>query len=165
MTFGDFLQTLTSGASLAIIGAGLAVFLSGMGSAKGVGLAGEAVMGLTTEEPGKFGKALVLQILPATQGLYGFVVGFMILLKIGILDNTYEALTVSQGVYYLFAALPVAIVGYFSAISQAKVSVSGINMLAKRPDQLGKAITSAGLVEFYAILGLVISIILVMFAK
>jgi V/A-type H+-transporting ATPase subunit K len=165
MGFGDFLQTITSGASLAIIGAGLAVFLSGMGSAKGVGLAGEAVMGLTTEEPSKFGKALVLQILPATQGLYGFVVAFMMLMKMGILEGTYVDLTISQGMYYLVAALPVGIIGYFSAIKQAKVSVSGINMISKRPDQLGKAITAAGLVEFYAILGLVISIILVLFAK
>ncbi len=164
MAFGDFLQTLTSGASLAIIGAGLAVFLTGIGSARGVGLAGQAVMGLTTEEPSKFGKALVLQILPATQGLYGFVIAFMILLKMDVFNKAYEQMTVAQGMYLLVAALPIAIVGYFSAISQAKVSVAGINMISKRPDQLGKAITSAGLVEFYAILGFVISIILVLFA-
>ena len=60
----------------------LAVILPGIGSAKGVGIVGEAVAGLTTEEPEKFGKGLILQLLPGTQGLYGFVIGLMVLPKL-----------------------------------------------------------------------------------
>jgi len=165
MAVGEFLQSITSGASLAAIGAGIAVFLSGMGSAKAVGFTGEAVLGLNSEDPSKFGKALILQLLPATQGLYGFVISFLIVLKMNVFDPAAIPLTLTQGIYLLVAAIPIGIVGYFSAISQGKLSVAGINMITKRPDQLGKAITSISLVEFYAILAFVISIILVMFAK
>lgn len=64
------------------LGIALAVGLACIGSAKGVGLAGEAVTGLLTEQPEKFGKALILQLLPGTQGLYGFVVGLLALGKL-----------------------------------------------------------------------------------
>ena len=59
------------GTSIAVLGAALAAILSGMGSAKGVGLVGQAGAGVITEDPTKFGKVLILQILPGTQGLYG----------------------------------------------------------------------------------------------
>ena len=133
----------------------IAVFLSGMGSAKGTGMTGEAAAGLTVEEPQKFGKALVLQLLPGTQGLYGFVIGFMILGKLG------GDLNFQQGLYYIFAALPIGVVGYFSAIAQAKVAVSGMNILAKNEDNFVQGIVYAVMVELYAILGFVISLLLV----
>ena len=118
-------------------------------------MTGEAAAGLTVEEPQKFGKALVLQLLPGTQGLYGFVIGFMILGKLtGDLDF-------QQGSYYIFAALPVGIVGYFSAVAQAKVAVSGMNILAKNEDNFVQGIVYAVMVELYAILGFVISLLLI----
>ena len=154
-----------SGGALAIVGAALAVGLAGIGSAKGVGMAGEATAGLLSENPNLFGKCFVLMALPMTQGIYGLVIAFLIVMKAGLFEGGMEAilsLTVEQGAYYLMAALPIAAVGLFSAIKQARVAVSGINLLAKRPDQVGKAITSAALVETYAIFALLISVLLVL---
>ena len=160
----NFFTELFSGTNLALIGAALAVGLAGMGSAKGVGMAGEAASGLLTEDPSKFGKALILQALPATQGIYGLITAFLIIFKIGILGSAPATLTVAQGSYFIMAALPIAIVGYYSAIKQARVAISGLNLIAKRPDEVGKAITSAALVETYAIFAVLVSLLLVLFA-
>ena len=160
----NFFTELFSGTNLALIGAALAVGLAGMGSAKGVGMAGEAASGLLTEDPSKFGKALILQALPATQGIYGLITAFLIIFKIGILGSTPATLTVAQGSYFIMAALPIAIVGYYSAIKQARVAISGLNLIAKRPDEVGNAITSAALVETYAIFAVLVSLLLVLFA-
>ena len=160
----NFFTELFSGTTLALIGAALAVGLAGMGSAKGVGMAGEAASGLLTEDPSKFGKALILQALPATQGIYGLITAFLIIFKIGILGSAPATLTVAQGSYFIMAALPIAIVGYYSAIKQARVAISGLNLIAKRPDEVGKAITSAALVETYAIFAVLVSLLLVLFA-
>ncbi|MBR7185026.1 MAG: V-type ATP synthase subunit K [Clostridia bacterium] len=164
MTFIDFLSTLLTGQNLALLGAAVAVFVAGMGSAKGVGMVGEAAAGLLTEDPSKFGKVLILQALPGTQGIYGLITAFLIVFKIGILGDPVE-LTVAQGTYFIMAALPIAVVGYFSAIKQARVAVSGVNLVAKRPDEVGKAITSAALVETYAIFAVLVSLLLVLFAQ
>lgn len=150
----DFLVE-NGGKIMGAVAVAIAVFLSGMGSAKGTGMTGEAAAGLTVEEPQKFGKALVLQLLPGTQGLYGFVIGFIILGKLG------GDLNFQQGLYYIFAALPIGVVGYFSAIAQAKVAVSGMNILAKNEDNFVQGIVYAVMVELYAILGFVISLLLV----
>ena len=126
-----------------------------MGSAKGVGMAGEAAAGVVIEEPEKFGKSLVLQLLPGTQGLYGFVIGILILFKL-VGGN----ISLAQGYVYIAAALPVGVVGYFSAIAQSKVAVSGINILAKNEPQQAKGIIYAVMVELYAILAFAISFLL-----
>lgn len=150
----DFLVE-NGGNIMGAVAVAIAVFLSGIGSAKGTGMTGEAAAGLTVEEPAKFGKALVLQLLPGTQGLYGFVIGFMILGKLG------GDLNFQQGLYYIFAALPIGVVGYFSAVAQAKVAVSGMNILAKNEDNFVQGIVYSVMVELYAILGFVISLLLV----
>ena len=160
----NFFDMVLTGQNLALLGAVLAVMLAGIGSAKGVSMVGEAASGLLTEDPSKFGKVLILQALPGTQGIYGLITAFLIVFKIGLLGEA-AALSVSQGVYFLMAALPIAIVGYFSAIKQAKVAASGVNLIAKRPDEGGKAITASALVETYAIFAVLISLLLVLFAK
>jgi V/A-type H+-transporting ATPase subunit K len=160
----NFFEMIFSGTNLALLGAVLAVMLAGIGSAKGVSMVGEAASGLLTEDPSKFGKVLILQALPGTQGIYGLITAFLIVFKIGLLGEP-KMLSVSQGVYFLMAALPIAIVGYFSAIKQAKVAASGVNLIAKRPDEVGKAITASALVETYAIFAVLISLLLVLFAK
>ena len=165
MTFVDFLNSWFTGNNLALLGAGLAVVFSGIGSAKGVGMVGEASSGLLAEDPSKFGKALILQALPGTQGIYGLITAFLIISKMGLLGSNPVTLTVGQGIYFFAASLPIMIVGYFSAILQARVAASGINLLAKRPDEVGKAITSAAMVETYAIFAVLVSLLLVLFAK
>ncbi len=160
---GEFLSAVFNGQNLALLGAGLAAALAGMGSAKGVGMVGEAASGLLTEDPSKFGKALILQALPGTQGIYGLITAFLIIFKIGVLGTPVE-LTIGQGAYFLMAGLPIALVGYYSGIKQGRVAVSGISMIAKKPDEVGKAITSAALVETYAIFAVLVSLLMVLFA-
>lgn len=160
----EVLKGIFSGTSLALLGAALAVALPCIGSAKGVGIVGEAASGLLSENPSLFGKALLLQALPMTQGIYGMVTAFMIMLKIGLFGNPSFLTTLSftGGAYYLMASLPIAIAGMYSAIRQARVSAAGVNLLSKRPAESGKAVTSAALVETYAILALLISILLIL---
>ena len=155
-----FLSIFNNGNFLAYLGVAVAVFLAGTGSAKGVGIVGEAMSGVTVEDPDKFGQLLVLQALPATQGIYGFIVGFIIMLNTGILSGT-AALSLETGAWVLASALPVGIVGLFSGISQGRVSAAGVNIVAKRPDQLVKAMIPAAMVETYAILALLISLLCV----
>ena len=164
MTFSDLLSTIFTGNNIALFGAALAAILPGMGSAKGVGMVGEAAAGLISEDPSKFGKALILQALPGTQGIYGLITAFLIIFNMGILSGNVAVLTVAQGAYYLAAALPIAIVGYFSAVKHARVATAGISLLAKRPKEVGKAITSAALVETYAIFAVLVSLLMVLFA-
>ena len=159
----NIFSEIFSGQNIALLGAVLASILPGVGSARGVGMVGEAASGLLTEDPSKFGKALILQALPGTQGIYGLITAFLIIFKIGLLGTPVE-LTIGQGAYFLVAALPIAFVGYSSAIKQARVAVSGISLVGKRPDELGKAITSAALVETYAIFAVLVSLLLVLFA-
>lgn len=160
MTLAELLASIFSGQNLALLGAALAAGFSGWGSARGVSIVGEASSGLLTEDPSKFGKALALQALPMTQGVYGLVAAFLVIWKIGIFGAPVE-LSIAQGGYFFMACIPFAIVGYHSAIRQARVSAAGINLLAKRPDELGKAITSSALVETYAIFALLITMLLV----
>ena len=65
------------GIVLALLGAALAALMAGIGSAIGVGMAGEAAAGVVTEDPQKFGKFLILQLLPGTQGIYGLLIAFI----------------------------------------------------------------------------------------
>lgn len=153
------------GLALAILGAVLAAFMAGIGSAKGVGIAGEAAAGVISEDPSKFSKVLILQLLPGTQGLYGLLTAVFVLSQIGVLGGKPIDLTVWQGLMYLAACMPIAFVGLLSAISQGKTAAAGIGIVAKKPDQSGKAITLAAMVETYAILALLISILTIVNLK
>ena len=136
------------------LGAALAVFPACWGSAKACGIVGKTASGIVTEEPEKFGKVLILQLLPGTQGLYGFIVGFLIMLRLA--DDP----TFAQGLFLTFSALPVGIIGLHSAVAQAEVSASSLQILAKNPEQITKGVIMSAIVETYAILGLVASIIM-----
>nr|WP_307998201.1 V-type ATP synthase subunit K [uncultured Merdimonas sp.] len=145
----------------ALLGAAAAVFLAGAGSALGVGIAGQAASGVVTEDPSKFAKVLVMQLLPGTQGIYGLLVGFITLSKIGLLGGGAAELTPETGLLILAACLPVGIVGLISGKSQGQCSAAAIGIIAKKPDQFGKAMLFPAMVETYAILSLLISILAV----
>ena len=153
------------GLALAIAGAAVAVILGGLGSSIGVGLAGQAAAGVTTEQPEKFGKVLILEALPGTQGIYGFLIGFLILLFTGILTGEPKAVTMVQGWELFFGALPCAFSCLFSGIHQGKVSAAGMNIIAKDGSQMGKAMVLSAMVETYAVLGFLISALLIFFTK
>ena len=147
------------GLALALLGALTAALLAGIGSARAVGMVGEAAAGVVSQDPNKFSKVLILHLLPGTQGLYGLLTAVLALSQIGILGGTPQMLTISQGLMYFVACLPIAVVGYFSAIAQGRAAVAGVGIVAQKPDQNGKAITMAAMVETYAILALLITIL------
>ncbi len=147
------------GIVFALLGAAASALLAGIGSAVGVGMAGEAAAGVVTEDTQKFGKVLILQLLPGTQGIYGLLIAFITLSQIGILGGGNDTVSFNEGLLYLVACLPMGFVGLWSAIRQARAAVAGINLVAKRPEQMGKAIIFSAMVETYAILALLISIL------
>ncbi len=142
------------GMALAFLGASLAVGLCCAGSAKGVGLVGEAGAGTLSEDPGRFSQVLILQILPGTQGLYGLVAWFFALMKLGFFSGDFIAMDLDLGIRFFAACMPMAIGGYLSAIGQGKCAAAGVNLISKRPDEVSKSIIMAIMVEFYAILSL-----------
>ena len=150
---------MSIGLVFALAGAALAAATSGMGSAYGVGVAGQAAAGACTDNPDLFSKTLILQLLPGTQGIYGLLVTFIALSQIGVLGGAATTLTTMQGWAFFAACMPIAIVGLVSAIHQGKTSVASIGVVAKKPDQFGKAMLFPAMVETYAILALLISIL------
>lgn len=142
------------GLIFAVLGMALVVIIPASASGKGVGMVGEKATGLLVNEPEKFGRSLILQLMPASQGLYGFVIAIMCLSKL----NT--GMSLQEGLFILMACLPMAIVGWPTAIAQARVSVAGITLLAKNEDQTTKNIIYAVMVETYALLAFVISLII-----
>ena len=152
---------ITLGTALAFGGAAIAAGLSAGGSSLGVGIAGQAGAGVVSEDPDKFGNVLVLQAIPGTQGIYGLLIAFIIVLNIGVIDGNIKDLTTAQGWALFFAGLPIGIAGFFSGIYQGKVCAAGIYLCAKRPEETGKGIIMAAMVETYAVLALLISFIMV----
>ena len=145
------------GLGLAFLGAALAVGLCCVGSAKGTGMVGEAAAGLTSEDPDKSTKCLILQVLPGTQGLYGLVAWFFVLLQIGVFGGSgIQTLTVFA------SCVPIALGGWLSAIFQGRVAAASVNIVAKHPEASTKGIIFCGIVEFYAILSLLATILLLM---
>ncbi len=145
----------------ALLGAAIAVLLAGAGSAIGVGIAGQAASGVVSEDPSKFAKVLIIQLLPGTQGLYGLLIGFITLSKIGILGGGLAEVDVTTGLLILAACLPIGIVGLISGKYQGKTAAAAIGIVAKKPEQFGKAMLFPAMVETYAILALLISFLAV----
>ncbi|MCI9639917.1 MULTISPECIES: V-type ATP synthase subunit K [Clostridia] len=150
---------MITGNVFALMGAAVAA-LAGIGSAMGVGIAGQAAAGVLAEDPKKFGKTLILQALPGTQGIYGLLMAFLIFIRIGLLGGGMVDLTVSQGLYILASGIPIGLVGIWSGIAQGKAAAAGVMLLGKRSDQMAKGIIYAAMVETYAIFALLISILM-----
>lgn len=150
---------------IAFLGAAMAAFMAGIGSAVGIGIAGRSATGVLSEKPERYGQLFLQVVLPGTQGFYGFVIAFFALstiqqfLDAGALD-LYPALGI------LAACLPIAFAGMFSAMHQGKTCAAGILMTAKRPEMAVKAgVLYAAMVEVYAVLGFLISLLILLAIK
>ncbi len=152
---------MTLGLFIAGAGVVLAVALAGIGSAIGIGYAGTVAAGAMSEDPKNFGRFLPLVVLPGTQGIYGFVIGMLVIINLGVLKGEVVKLTTIQGINMFIACMPIALSGLFSAIHQGKVCASGIETVAKQPKEMGKVLVMGILVEFYAVLGLIVSFFMV----
>ncbi|MDR2431753.1 MAG: V-type ATP synthase subunit K [Candidatus Margulisbacteria bacterium] len=150
---------MDTGLMFAILGASLALAGGGIGSSVGVGLAGEVAAGVVAEDPDKFGKTLLLQALPGTQGIYGFLAAFWVILKINLLGGA-APVSPEAGLQILFACLAVGINALISGIFQGRAAAAGIAMVGRKPDEVGKGMIFAAMVETYAVLGLLLTILL-----
>lgn len=151
------------GVALAIVGAGLAAFLAGIGSSIGLGIAGRSAAGVLSEKPELYGSLTLMVVLPSTQGVYGFVIALMVMVKLNMFGGEVPDISLIKGLEILAACLPVGVAGLFSAIHQGKTSAGGILMAAKRPEMAVKAgILYSAMVELYAILGFLISLLILL---
>ncbi len=149
------------GLGLALAGAACAVLFAGAGSAMGTGIAGQAAAGVISEDPSKFARVLIMQLLPGTQGIYGLLVGFIVLSNIGLLGGDPVTMDWTTGLLYLGACMPIAIVGLVSGRFQGMTAAASIGVIARKPDQFGRAILFPAMVETYAILALLVTILAV----
>lgn len=148
------------GVALAAIGAALAVGLAGAGSSIGLALAGKASAGVVGEKPNLFGKVFVLQALPATQGIYGFLIAILTITNIGLLGGNVVALSDAQGYAYFAVGLSIGITGLVSGAYQGYLAAAAIKMTGKDPSLSTRGMTMVVMVETYAILGLLVSILM-----
>ena len=146
------------GLAIAVAGATISTLLGGIGSAIGITIANKAASGVMSEDPEKFGKLLVLIALPGTQGFYAFLGGFYVIIKTNLLGGGMP-IDIATGLMLFFAVLPVGVVGLVSAIYQGISSAAGIYVIAKKPDEVGKAMILPAMVETYAVLGLLATIL------
>ena len=153
-------EIFLNGTFLAVLGAIVSTGLAGMGSAKGVGMVGEAAAGVVSEDPSKFSQTLILEALPGTQGIYGLLIGFLIILKTGLLSGTPAEVSTVSGLWFLLAGVLMGVVGYYSALKQARVACSGIALVAKRAEEYVKGVVYAVMVETYAVLALLIAFLI-----
>lgn len=156
---------MDAGLTFAIAGAAIVMVVSGVGSAIGVALAGQAAGGVMSEDPDKFGRMIPLIGLPGTQGFYGFLIGFLVLNKLNLLGADVKFPTITQGIQIFSICAVVSLVEAISAVWQGKVAVSSIYMVARRPEEAGKALVLPIFVEIYAILGLAAAFLLLLGVK
>lgn len=151
--------------TLALLGAGMATLLAGIGSAIGVGIAGRTATGVLSEKPERYGQMFIMVVLPGTQGFYGFLAAFMVMLKLNFFGGTGVAeLSIALGVQVFIACLPIAFAGLITAVHQGRVCAGGIMMAAKKPEMAFKAgVVYAVMVEIYAVLGLLVTIFMLLF--
>jgi V/A-type H+-transporting ATPase subunit K len=150
--------------ALALVGAGLAALMAGIGSAIGIGIAARSAAGVLSEKPERYGQMFIMVVLPGTQGFYGFLAAFLVMLKMNFFGvGGPIAVSVPLGWQILASCLPIAFAGLVSAIHQGKVCAGGILMTADRPEMAFKAgVVYAVMVEVYAVLGLLVTMFMLL---
>ena len=149
-----------TGLSIGITGLALTVLLCGIGSGLGLKATGKAAAGVLAEDPSKFSKVIVLSLLPATQGIYGFLIAILGASNLPAATGADPALLLSQGWNVFWACLPMMIGGAVSAYLQGRTAASTIIAVGKKSEIASKSIIFPAMIEFYALLGLVASIMM-----
>lgn len=154
----DHQLAIEIGRGLAIAGAGLAVGLGCSGSGKGIGIASQAAAGVLSEKPDLFGQLLVMIALPGTQGFYAFITAIMIFMKTGLIAGVWAA-SVTTGIGLFFVGLGVGLALYVTGVWQGEASAAGIGLVARRPEESGRALLFPAMVETYAVVALLAGIL------
>ncbi len=146
------------GTFLAVLGAALALGVPGVATAIGLGAAGVAGAGAVAENKENFKNALVLQSMPQTQTIYGFITALFIIMGAGLLGAAGKTISFESGMVMLAAGSIVAITG-ISAIFQGLVAAAGIASSAKTQSAFVPSIVFCGQVETPAIFGFITALI------
>ncbi|MCG2782464.1 MAG: hypothetical protein L6243_02615 [Candidatus Altiarchaeales archaeon] len=155
----DIATGLITGNVIAALAAALGIASTGYFSAKGLEMSGNAAAGVTGEDEENFSAALILEALPQTQVVYGFIISVLIVL--GIMSG---GMTVEKGIVAMIASMVVGVAG-ISALLQGKVAVSAILAAAKNPSVKGKVLLFVVMPEIAALFGFVIAIMLLISGK
>jgi V/A-type H+-transporting ATPase subunit K len=142
------------GIALGVIGAVIAFGLSGAGCGIAMGMVGQAAAGVVAEDPRKFGQTLVLQAVGSTSGIYGLLIGFL------ILNKAMEVTDTSTGLYLLASGIPMGVVGLVASIGQGRALASGVILIGKKSAEMAKALIYAAMVETMQIFGLLLSFLI-----
>ncbi len=165
MNFLEIFEGLIGGgAGLALLGGSLVAAAGNLGSTMGVSRVGKVGMGVITEEPSLFGRVLILQALPATNGIYGLLVWFMVMFQGGFLDGTFADMSYQTGAIMFLGCIPAMFAFYHGSLKQAEVSSAGVQMLLKRPENQAQALVITAMIETYAILTLLIAVLSILYA-
>ena len=156
---------MSDGMILALVGAGMSVLLPGIGSSLGIHIASKSATAILSEKPERYGQFFIMVVLPGTQGFYGFLAAFMVMLQLNFFAGTgLPTVDLWLGLKILMACLPIIFAGLITAIYQGKVAAAGILMAGKKPEMAFKAgVVFAVMVEIYAILGLLTTLFMLLF--
>lgn len=146
-----------TGVDWALLGAGIAAILGGIGSAVGITIAASTASGILSEDDSKFGKLLPLAAMPGTQGIYGFIAAVLVLVFFGVFGGN-VSLPGIAGFKVFLACQPVAWLCMFSAIYQGKTGAAAAGIVAA--DKQAPALIFPALVETYAVLALIVTILM-----
>ena len=142
------------GVALGVMGTVIAFGASGCGCGVAMGMIGRAAAGIIKEDPRKFGQTLVLQAIGTTSGIYGLLIGFLILQKALLVTD------VPTGLFLMGAGIPMGVVGLVASIGQANAVVGGVLLVGKRSGEIAKALIYAAMVETMQIFALLLSFII-----
>ncbi len=128
-------------------------------SAIGVHIVGVAAAAVVAEDPKKWTKLFVLEVIPGTQGFYGFIAAMLLMIGSGLLGGALKPGVI--GLAALAAMVPAILQG-ITAYYQGRVCTAGVSAFAKRPEAFTPSIVYAVMVETYAILGFLATFLLMM---
>ncbi len=148
-----------AGADWALLGGGIAAILGGIGSAIGITAASSAIAGIVSEDGEKFGKLLPLAAMPGTQGIYGFIAAVLVLIFFNLLSGEIN-IPAAIGFKIFLACMPVSFLCLVSAIYQGLTAAAAAGIVARRSEDSGKALIFPALVETYAVLALIVTILM-----
>lgn len=133
---------------VAYVGMAIMLTFSSIGSALGVTIGGNATVSSLKKNPDMFGKAMILCVLPSTQGLYGFAGFFLMLSSLKGLAT----LSLGSALAICAASISLGVVGYYSALKQASLVANGVNEMGNGQDVFSKTLILGVFPELYAIL-------------
>jgi V/A-type H+-transporting ATPase subunit K len=142
--------------NLGLLGAGLVMGISAVGSGIGIGIAGQAVIGAwkkcyIANKPAPM-TLLAFGGAPLTQTFYGFILG-LLFMKPAALQNP------ENGALYLGMGLASGLAIAFSAIAQGKAGAAGADATGETGKGFVNYMMIVGVCETVAIFAMVLSMI------